>query len=72
MGLKRIMFQAEAVYPADDSRELDTLKAVTAEALSDGLIQHSGSLARITVVSAAVDPDPESTVPTPLPEPEAG
>lgn len=59
MGLKRIMFVAEATFPADDSRSLDTLTQVTAQAVSDGLLPLNGVLARIGITGAAVDPDPE-------------
>lgn len=63
MGLKRIMAVIEVTYPADDTRSLETLTAVTAEAVSDGAVQHGGTLARIGITGAAVDPDPEPTVP---------
>jgi len=58
--VKRISFVAEATFPDDDSRSLDTLIAVTAQAVSDGLVQHNGSLARIAVTGAAQDPAPET------------
>ena len=59
MGLKRISFVAEAVFPADDTRDTDTLIPVVAQAVADGLLENGGSLARIAVTGAAVDPDPE-------------
>lgn len=68
MGLKRIMAQIEVTFPADDSRSLDTLTAVTTQAVSDGVLAHGGTLARIGIAGAAVDPDPEpSTDPVPPP-----
>ena len=68
MGLKRIMAVVEVTYPADDSRDLDTLTSVTAQAVADGVLEHGGTLARIGISGAAVDPDPEpSTDPVPPP-----
>lgn len=61
MGLKRIMAVIEVTYPPDDSRSLDTLAGVTAQAVSDGALSHGGTLARIGITGAAVDPDPEPT-----------
>lgn len=61
MGLKRIMFTAEVTYPADDTRSLDTLVSVTAVAVSDGLLAQNGTLARIQIAGAAIDPDPEGS-----------
>ena len=69
MGLKRIMAVVEVTYPADDSRDLDTLASVTAQAVADGVLEHGGTLARIGISGAAVDPDPEPTVPDPVPPP---
>lgn len=69
MGLKRIMAVVEVTFPADDSRDLDTLTSVTAQAVADGALAHGGTLARIGISGAAVDPDPEPTVPDPVPPP---
>lgn len=69
MGLKRIMAVVEVTYPADDSRGMDTLVAMTTQALSDGLLGYGGTMARIGISGAAVDPDPEPTVPDPVPPP---
>lgn len=63
MGLKRIMAVIEVTYPADDTRSLDTLTAVTAVAVADGTLAQNGTLARIGITGAAVDPDPEPTAP---------
>lgn len=63
MGLKRIMAIVEVTYAVDDSRSLDTLTQVTAQALSDGVVAQNGTLARIGIQGAAVDPDPEPTEP---------
>jgi hypothetical protein len=60
MGLKRVSFVAEATFPADDTRDLETLVGITAQAVSDGLVHHGGTLARIAVTGSAVDPDPET------------
>lgn len=69
MGLKRVSFVAEATFPADDTRDLDTLVSVTAQAVSDGLGQHGGTLARIAATGAAVDPDPETPAEDVVPKP---
>jgi hypothetical protein len=61
MGLKRVSFVAEATFPADDTRDLDTLISVTATAVSDGLVSRAGTLARIGITGVAIDPDPEPT-----------
>lgn len=70
MGLKRIMAVIEVTYAADDSRDLDTLTGVTAEAVSDGVLAQNGKLARIGISGAAVDPDPEPTADPVLPPSE--
>lgn len=73
MGLKRIMAVIEVTYPTDDSRSLDTLTSVTAQAVADGVLAQNGALARIGIQGAAVDPDPEPTAPEePLPAPVPG
>lgn len=59
MGLKRIMAIVEVTYAEDDSRSLDTLTQVTAQAISDGVLAQNGTLARIGIQGAAADPDPE-------------
>jgi len=69
MGLKRVSFVAEATFPADDTRDLDTLVSVTAQAVSDGLLQNGGTLARIGITGAAVDPDPEVPAEDVVPKP---
>jgi hypothetical protein len=63
VGLKRIMAVVEVTYLADDTRSLDTLTQVTAQALSDGVVAQNGVLARIGIQGAAVDPDPEPSEP---------
>ena len=69
MGLKRVSFVAEATFPADDTRDLETLMSVTSQAVSDGLIQNGGTLARIGITGAAVDPDPEMPAEDVVPKP---
>lgn len=64
MGLKRIMGQFEVTFPADDPRTLEELGAAVAGASDTGIRDAGGALARLTVVSAAVDPDPEPTIET--------
>lgn len=75
MGLKRIMFVAEATFPVDDSRSLTELTEVTAQGVADGLIAQNGALARIGITGAAADPDPElpaEDVPATPPPAESG
>lgn len=69
VGLKRIMALVEVTYAADDTRDLNTLTQVTAQAISDGVVAQNGTLARIGIQGAAVDPDPEPTVPEEPAEP---
>lgn len=64
MGLKRIMGQFEVTFPTDDPRTLDELAALVEPALTGGIQAEGGTVARIAIVSAAVDPDPEPTIET--------
>lgn len=64
MGLKRIMGQFEVTFPADDPRTLGELAGAAGGGLARGVLEEGGTLARIAVVSAASDPDPEPTIET--------
>ena len=65
MGLKRIMFMAEATYPADDARTFEELKAGTAMAVAGGVDAIGGNVARVAITGAFTDPDPEISLPDP-------
>jgi hypothetical protein len=75
MGLKRIMGQFEITFPADDARSLDDLYVLSSEMLAVGVQAAGGTLARVRVLSAAHDPDPEGraedVVPPPPYDPDA-
>lgn len=63
MGLKRVMGQFEVTFPAEDDRSLDLLASLVGPAFQNGGINpEAGTLARIAIVSVAVDPDPEPTI----------
>jgi hypothetical protein len=59
VGLKRITFQAEVTFPADDTRSLDELKSATAQGVASGAADQGGTLARVGITGASQDPDPE-------------
>lgn len=65
MGLKRLCIALEVTFPEDDARTLDELTGATAQAIGDGVLAIDGTLARISVLSAAVDPDREPSVDDP-------
>ena len=74
MGLKRITARIEITYPADDPRTLQELREETPEDLAGIIaVNDSGSgmvLAAYGHLNAAVDPDPEPTLPDAPPGPE--
>lgn len=65
MGLKRLGIALEVTFPEDVTDTLDSLSAVTAQAIGDGVMVIGGTLARISVLSAAEDPDREPSVDDP-------
>lgn len=73
MGLKRITFTSEVTYPQDDPRDFEELKSVTAGGVVAGITDQGGTVARVGILAAAQDPDPEPSaddfVPAPV-EPE--
>lgn len=69
MGLKRIMGQFEVTFPADDPRTLDQMAEDVPAMLAVGVEQNGGTMARVAIVSVAVDPDPEPTIETIDPTP---
>lgn len=69
MGVKRIMGQYEVTFPPDDPRTLAELAELTPVAMSAGVTASGGTVARVAVLSAAVDPDPERTVDDIVPVP---
>jgi hypothetical protein len=75
MGLKRIMGQFETTFPADDARSLDDLTRVVADLMAVGVQAAGGTMARVRVLGAAHDPDPEGraedVVPPPPYDPDA-
>ena len=75
MGLKRIMGQFEITFPADDPRSLDDLAAGAGGLMAVGVQAAGGNLARVRVLGAAHDPDPEGraedVVPPPPYDPDA-
>lgn len=64
MGSKRIMGQFEVTFPAGEPRTLAELAEDLPVLLAQGVLEEGGTLARLAVVSAAVDPDPEPTIET--------
>jgi hypothetical protein len=69
MGVKRIMGQYEVTFPPDDPRTLAELAELTPVMMSAGVTASGGTVARVAVLSAAVDPDPERTVDDIVPVP---
>lgn len=65
MGLKRVTARIEVTYPADDPRTLTELSSTTPDILRAALAQVGGVavLAGYNHIGAAVDPDPEPTLP---------
>lgn len=71
MGLKRIVARVEMTYPADDTRTLEELRQETPDQVAAALAGHEygPSLAYYVHLNASVDPDPEPTLPDPVPDP---
>lgn len=59
MGLKRVTAYVESVYPADDARSFEELKAATVTGYRDGVATQGGTLASMAITGASQDPDPE-------------
>ena len=70
MGDKRITVRVEVTYPADDWRTLEELKAATVNGLSLVTESQGANGVWSVVLNAAVDPDPEPTLPDAPPGPE--
>lgn len=71
MGLKRVTARIEVTYPADDPRTLEELSQETPAYVSVALDQYGDGprLASYNHIGAAVDPDPEPTLPDPVTDP---
>lgn len=65
MGLNRITARIEVTYPADDARTLEELteRAPVDVTLALGQYEDGPRLASYSLMNAAVDPDPEPTLP---------
>lgn len=73
MGLKRVTARIEVTYPADDPRTLEELSQDAPGKLQTALVgqyyETGPVLASYNHIGAAVDPDPEPTLPDPVPDP---
>lgn len=58
MGLKRVVAQFDAVFPQDDTRTLDELTGVVADALGPAVVAAGGAVEQVTILSASADADP--------------